>query len=235
MTKISRAKPDNPTRIWLDRETAAFGQTLPPGSLVLDAGSGEQRYKVHFEHCQYESADFEKVDKTYNKSTYVCDLASIPVDDERFDAVVFSQVMEHLPEPGDVLDELYRVMKPGAKLFYSGPLFYEEHEVPYDFYRYTQFGVRYLFTKHGFEVVELRWLSGYMATLTHQLRRMISYLPTSVEELGSTPTAKALMSELEKLRPLAWEIVHLASQSDIEHRFTDKGFPTNYMAIMLKP
>ena len=58
-------------------------------------------------------ADFEKVDKEYAQSTYVCDLASIPVEDERFDAVVFNQVLEHLPEPKRVLAELNRVLKKG--------------------------------------------------------------------------------------------------------------------------
>ncbi|MGO4760949.1 class I SAM-dependent methyltransferase [Cupriavidus sp. 2KB_3] len=235
MTKTSRPKPENPSRIWLDRETAAFGQSLPAGMRVLDAGSGDQRYRSNFAHCLYESADFEKVDKIYGDSTYTCDLAAIPVEDGRFDAVVFSQVMEHLPEPGQVLAELFRVMKPGARLFYSGPLWYEEHEVPYDYYRYTQYGLRHLFTKHGFDMTELRWMDGYMATVTHQLRRMLAYLPKTAEELGNTPNAIALMHELEKFRPVAWEVVHLASQSDIEARYTDRGFPVNYMAIVTKP
>jgi len=78
-------------------------------ALVLDAGAGEQPYRHHFLHCRYEAADFEAVKKRYATSTYVCDLARIPVEDGRFDAVVFSQVMEHLPDPIAALREIRRV------------------------------------------------------------------------------------------------------------------------------
>lgn len=80
-------------------ELQAFSKTLAPGALVLDAGVGDQVYAGMFKHLNYEAADFEQVEKRYEKPTYSCDLASIPVEDNRFDAVVFTQVMEHLPDP----------------------------------------------------------------------------------------------------------------------------------------
>ena len=134
-------------RLWL--ENAAFASGIPPGSIVLDAGSGLAPYKSLFDHTRYESADFGQVQKKYAPPAYVCDLRTIPVDDARFDAIIFNQVMEHVPEPLAVLRELYRVLKPGGRLLYSAPLFYEEHERPYDFYRYTQYGIRYLFDRAG--------------------------------------------------------------------------------------
>jgi SAM-dependent methyltransferase len=65
--------------------------------------------------------------------------------------------MEHLPESKLVLAELSRVLKPGGKMIYTDPLFFEEHEQPFDFYRYTQFGLRYLFGSTGFVVERLGW------------------------------------------------------------------------------
>lgn len=112
-------------RLWLENE--AFASSVPAGSLVLDAGSGDAPYKPLFKHARYESADFEKVDKRYAPPTYVCDLKSIPVEDCRFDFIIFNQVMEHLPEPRLVLAELFRVLKPDGRMIYTGPLFYEEH------------------------------------------------------------------------------------------------------------
>lgn len=94
----------NSSRVWLSRENASFAASVPPGSLVLDAGAGDQPYRNLLSHCNYEAADFEKVDKPYGKSTYVCDLSAIPVEDGRYDAVLFNQVMEHVPEPARVLD-----------------------------------------------------------------------------------------------------------------------------------
>jgi len=76
----------NSSRTWLARENERFASTVNGNSVVLDAGAGSQPYRRYFEHCTYEAADFEKVDKEYAKSTYVCDLAAIPVESDRFDA-----------------------------------------------------------------------------------------------------------------------------------------------------
>src|SRR6185312_10746080 len=83
----SRAGMRNSSRTWLFRENKKFATGLPAGSIVLDAGAGDQPYKSLLSHCIYEACDFEKVDKPYAKSTYVCDLSAIPVEDCRFDAV----------------------------------------------------------------------------------------------------------------------------------------------------
>src|SRR6266478_4475984 len=57
-------------RLWL--ENKRFADSIPPGALILDAGAGDAPYKSLVTHAVYESADFEKVDKAYAKSTYVC-------------------------------------------------------------------------------------------------------------------------------------------------------------------
>jgi SAM-dependent methyltransferase len=162
-------------RLWL--ENKAFAASIPVGALVLDAGAGDAPYKSLLAHTRYESADFEQVGKAYAKSTYVCDLSAIPVKDGRFEAILFNQVMEHLPEPKLAIRELYRVLKPGGRMIFTAPLFYEEHEQPYDFYRYTQFAVRYLFTEAGFRIDRLDWLEGYYSTVAYQMNRMGRALP----------------------------------------------------------
>src|SRR5262249_29485247 len=141
-------------------------------------------YRDLFAHATYETADFEKVDKGYEPSTYVCDLAAIPVEDGRFDRVVFNQVLEHLPRPLAVLQELQRVLKAGGKIICTCPLFYEEHEQPYDFYRYTQFAHRYLFEQAGFEIERLEWMEGYFGTLGYQLESVYRCLPLTPRKLG---------------------------------------------------
>ena len=187
-------------RLW--QENAAFAATISAGALVLDAGAGTSPYKSLFAHARYESADFEQVNKAYAHQTYACDLSAIPVEDSRFDAVIFNQVMEHLPEPRAVLCEFRRTLKPGGRLIYSGPLFYEEHEVPYDFYRYTQFGVRYLFTQAGFEIERLDWLEGYFGTLGYQWRTASRALPKSRRDYGGGVVGLIAASAAVVLRPV---------------------------------
>ena len=225
----------NSSRVWLDREITAFARQLPEGARVLDAGAGKQPYRSRFAHCRYESADFEKVDKAYAKSTYVCDLARIPVPDNSFDAVIFSQVMEHLPEPLAVLQELHRILKPGGRLFYTGPLWYEEHEQPYDFYRYTQFALRHLFDKAAYEVEDLRWLEGYLATASWQLRKMAGALPLSFTAYGGRVTSVPTFCLALLFKPFAHLLAYSFARADRQARYTATGYPINYLAIVRRP
>ncbi len=225
----------NASRTWLHRENAAFARSLAPGSLVLDAGAGMQPYRPLFDHCRYEAADFEQVAKAYRPSDYVCDLAAIPVEDGRFDAVIFNQVMEHLPDPLSVLRELSRVLKPGGRMLCSAPLFYEEHEQPYDFFRYTQFGWRELMGKAGLEIERLDWLEGYAATVGYQLETASRYLPIRPARiapgLAGFAAAPLMIGCRVLFRGLAW-IFH---SLDERHRSTVKGFPKNYLVVVRKP
>lgn len=225
----------NSSRYRLWQENAAFAASVPNGALVLDAGAGNAPYRVLFRHARYESADFEKVDKTYAPSTYVCDLKNIPVEDCRFDYIIFNQVMEHLPEPQLVLADLYRVLKVGGKMIYTGPLFYEEHEQPYDFYRYTQFGLRFLYSSAGFVIERLDWLEGYFGTVGYQLNGMSRYLPWRPSQLryGIAGYGLAPIMALLKIGFAACSILFHRLETRI--KFQAQGYPKNYLVIASKP
>ena len=114
----------NSSRVHLRRQVRKFSRGTQPGMVVLDAGAGRSPYRRFFKHAQYESADFAKLSTRYAPLDYVCDMTDIPVEDGRFDRVLFNQVLEHLPEPGLALQELNRVLKPGGRIFCSAPLFF---------------------------------------------------------------------------------------------------------------
>lgn len=88
----------------------------------------------------------------------------IPQPEASFDCVLCTAVLEHLEEPEAALREAYRVMKPGACAIYTIPMYWHLHEEPRDFYRYTRYGIAHLASKAGFEVVEIRPLSGFLMT-----------------------------------------------------------------------
>jgi SAM-dependent methyltransferase len=224
----------NSSRYRLWQENAAFAAAVPEGALVLDAGAGDAPYKSLVQHARYESADFEKVDKPYASSTYVCDLQSIPVEDGRFDFILFNQVMEHLPEPKLVLAELHRVLKPGGRMIYTGPLFYEEHEQPYDFYRYTQFGVQHLFRSAGFTVERLDWLEGYFGTVAYQLHCMWRYLPHRPRDLGRGLAGYALAPLMLFLKVVFAACSICFHRLETHVKYSAKGYPKNYVALVLK-
>jgi SAM-dependent methyltransferase len=220
-------------RLWT--ENARFAAAIPPEALVLDAGAGEAPYKPLLRHARYESADFHKVDKPYAASTYVCDLTAIPVEDARYDYVVFNQVLEHVPDPLAVLRELFRVLKPGGQMIYTAPLFYEEHETPYDFYRYTQFGTRLLLSKAGFAIERIDWLEGYFGTVAYQMHSMGRYLPAKPRDISAGARGWLLWPLMFVLRVQMAACAMLFHRLEVRHKYMGRGYPKNYVAIATRP
>jgi SAM-dependent methyltransferase len=100
----------------------------------------------------------------------------IPCENESFDSAICTAVLEHLEEPELALRECYRVLKPEGIAVYSVPFIWHLHEEPRDFYRFSKYGLKYLFEKVGFEIIELYALSGFWITfgqlLVYNLHRL---------------------------------------------------------------
>ncbi len=206
--------------------------------LVLDAGAGHSPYRPLFRHARYESADFAQLDTPYAAIDYVCDLTDIPVEDGRFDRVICNQVLEHLPEPGRALAELNRVLKPGGRILLSAPLFFEEHQRPYDFYRYTQFALRRLFSDAGFEVRRLEWLEGYFGTVSYQFHQMQRFLPADVAAVRALAPGWRVVYAAPVIlttRRLARWLQRFYARADIAWKTTAAGMPKNYVVVARKP
>jgi SAM-dependent methyltransferase len=226
----------NSSREYLAAFANKAGASVPAGALVLDAGAGNGVYASAFDHARYESADFQQVPgKVYVPMTYICDLSELPVEDSRFDLVLCAQVLEHLPEPLAVLKELHRVLRPGGQLWLSCPLFYEEHDKPYDFYRYTSFGLRRLLGDAGFADVELEWLEGYFGTVAYQLRFAADNLPTRPDAYGGGAAGRARATAVRLARPLLRRASAAFTGFDLAHRVTDAGMPKNWAVVAVRP
>jgi len=93
---------------------------------------------------------------------------NIPVDSDSFDTILCTDVLEHLEEPQKALAEAYRVLKAGGYAIYTVPFFWHLHEEPRDFYRYTKYGLRYVFESAGFCVVECKPLTGFFVMVAQE-------------------------------------------------------------------
>jgi len=87
--------------------------------------------------------------------------APLPFTDGVADTVVTFQVLEHLHEPQIMLNEAFRILRKGGGIFLSVPFQWWLHEAPYDYYRYTRYGLEYMFEKAGFTKIEIIASAGF--------------------------------------------------------------------------
>ncbi len=88
----------------------------------------------------------------------------MPVTDSSFDCALCTSVLEHLEEPEHALRECKRVLRSGGIAIYSVPFIWQLHEEPRDFFRFSKYGLKHLFEKAGFEIVDIKALSGFWGT-----------------------------------------------------------------------
>jgi SAM-dependent methyltransferase len=142
--------------------------------LVLDAGSGRGAWE---EAITQDGAIRESVDiapKKGEEVTWVADLTDMPVvPSGRYDACVCHQVLEHVSDPAAALSEIYRVLKPGAAFVISVPHLSRQHELPFDFFRFTPGGLRHLLAKTGFEVEQVEHFGGVSTFVHHQFATVV--------------------------------------------------------------
>ncbi|WP_299926457.1 class I SAM-dependent methyltransferase [uncultured Nocardioides sp.] len=150
---------------------------LPAGSTVLDVGAGEAPYRELFAAHDYRTTDWNG--SFYTPVTPVDHVApahDLPLADGSVDAVVCTQVLEHLAEPVAALHEFRRVLRPAGSLVVTVPLTWYLHEVPHDYYRYTPYGLRHVLEKAGFEAVDIEPMNdspSTIAALLHHLRWLL--------------------------------------------------------------
>lgn len=215
---------------------AQAAASVTRGARVLDAGAGDSPYRSLFEHVDYEAADICLRDAhQYSHVQHVCDLTAIPVEDARFDLVLCTQVLEHVPEPGKVLAELRRVLKPGCALWISAPLSFHEHEIPHDYFRYTQYGWQRLIADAGLQVVKIEWLQGYLGTVAYQLNLARHYLPRAPGDFGGGAVGLCASALTLLLRPLFLAAALAFSHIDMRHRYTQRGHPLDYCVVARRP
>ncbi len=123
---------------------------------LLDFGCGSKPYQALIKVDEYTGLDFQNPGHDHSKEQIdvYYDGNKIPFPDEHFDSVLSSEVFEHLFNLPHTLEELHRVMKKGGKILLTCPFIWNEHELPYDYARYTQFALKDLLEKKGFRVLE---------------------------------------------------------------------------------
>ena len=156
----------------------------------LDAGSGRAPYKARLRERGVEVITIDIEDRSGDVDL-IADLQHMPaVESASVDAVICTEVLEHVADPSAALGEIARVLRPLGVLVLSVPHLSPIHEAPHDYYRYTRYGLEHLLEKAGFDVLELSPAGGLLAFLGHGLSQAF-FTTTSV---------------VKPLRPVAWAL-----------------------------
>lgn len=124
---------------------------------TLDVGCGQKPYKDLFNSSEYIGLEIDSEENRKSKNAdFFYDGTRFPFLDAEYDSMVLNEVFEHVFNPDEFLCEVSRVIKPGGLLLLTVPFVWDEHEQPYDYARYSSFGIKYLLEKHGFLIVEQR-------------------------------------------------------------------------------
>jgi SAM-dependent methyltransferase len=143
---------------------------------VLDLGCGSKPYEDLFTAAtSYTGCDIQTSghDHRSSKIDVYYDGKTLPFGDSTFDALVSFETFEHVFNLGEIMLEVTRVLKPGGRLLVTTPFGWDEHEKPFDFARYTSFGMASILRSNGFEIVAIEKTNTYLLA-TWQL--MVAYL-----------------------------------------------------------
>ncbi len=140
---------------------------------LLDVGCGNKPYQTLLNVSSYTGIDVESSVHHKNGFDVVFDGTQIPFEENSFDSVLCTEVLEHSSDPLALMHEMSRVLKAGGFAFVTAPMFIEHHEPPHDRQRFTYYGMELLASKAGLSVVWIQPRGGAAAVFVYALYFLI--------------------------------------------------------------
>lgn len=130
------------------------------GGNILDVGCGRKPYQHLFQFESYTGIEYDsEKSRLHSKADVFYSGNSFPLKKDTYNLVLCNQVLEHVFEPDLFLKEINRVMQKDGILILTVPFVWDEHEQPYDYARYTSFGLKYLLSENGYHIETQKKLS----------------------------------------------------------------------------
>ena len=197
------------TRVaWLEK----ILKIIANGSRILDAGAGEQPFRKFCSHLNYVSQDFaqynpEEINQglqmakwDYGNLDIISDIASIPEKDASFDAIMCTEVFEHIINPRDALKEFSRLLKSDGYLIITAPFCSITHFAPYHFYSgFNKYFYENELKLDGFKIIEITPNGNYFEYIAQEIRRLPSIVEKYSSKIISKKERKTLHNALRML------------------------------------
>lgn len=121
---------------------------------LLDIGCGSKPYQEICKVTEYIGLEIDdEGNRNHVNADVFYDGKRIPFEDNFFNSVMSNQVFEHVFNPEEFLIEIRRVLRKDGLFLMTVPFVWDEHEQPYDFARYSSFGLKYILCQNGFEIL----------------------------------------------------------------------------------
>jgi len=190
---------------------------------ILDLGCGNKPYSSLFTDSEYIGID---IDGGGHKGSaknvdLVFDGKTIPFAGNSFDVILCTQVLEHTESPEKLIQEANRVLKKTGILYLTCPFVWPEHEIPYDFRRYTQYGLKKILGENNFLVEKVSSTTGIFTTIGQIVSSFL------FEFVGRNLILRALMAVMVCFPVQLLSIV-------LDSLFRHQGIALDYVVIARK-
>ncbi len=171
--------------------------------ILLDIGCGKMPYKKMIQEesaiSSYVGVDIENnIYQDQMKPDSFWEGKNLPFQNNEYECAMLIEVLEHVPEPKQVLNEAYRILKNDGILLITVPFLWTLHDVPNDEYRYTPFALERMLQEVGFEVIELETFGGWHASLASMLALYARRALVGRKKILATKILKPIIKYLYK-------------------------------------
>lgn len=144
---------------WLESYSKYYKGTL------VDLGCGEAPHRNYFLQYVDKYIGVDWTNTLHNsKADIISDLnKKIEIENDFADTIISLSVMEHLCEPQIFLNESYRILKKDGTIILGVPWMWWIHEAPHDYFRYTPYGLKYMFEKAGYKDIQVQPTTGFFS------------------------------------------------------------------------
>ena len=145
--------------------------------IILDVGCGDREKEKYID----KSTDnlYIGIDIFGNLDPNVqCSANALPFADSQIDFIICDSVLEHVYDPISIVNEIFRVLKPGGSGYFVVPFSYKNHGAPFDFFRYTKSGLHTLL--RDYSKIHIYPFGGFMHSLGHMIESFYPHLPFGI-------------------------------------------------------